>query len=114
MECDCGCTCICDCNDVPERVKCCIGGEIVTSDKGPKLYVSFGMFSVIRIERPAQLLIQATDYSVPEKECYPATNNESPCDLFRTMSFPTSRFQVNTCPATENNHHNGGCGCGRG
>ena len=113
MECDCGCNCCCDCCDIPEKVKCCIGGEIVNSDNGPRLYVSFGIFSVIRIERPAQLLIQATDYSVPEKECYPATSTESPCELFRTMSFPTSRFQITTNPRTESNRSGGNCGCGK-
>ena len=79
---------------------------------GPKLLVSFGIFSVIRIVRPALLLVQATDYSVPDKECTAATNNENPCDLFRTIAFPVSRFQAQ-CP-----HDNApvqkerGCGCG--
>ena len=113
MDCDCGCNC-CDCNDIPERVRCCIGGDICNTNDGPKLYVSFGIFSVIRIVRPAQLLVQATDYSVPEKECYPATSNDSPCDLFRNMSFPTSRFQVTTCPTTDDNRRGGGCGCNKG
>ena len=102
----------CDCYEIPECVRCCIDGELSLANDGPRLYVSFGLFSIIRIERPAQLLIQATDYSVPDKECYPAESNENPCDLFRTMAFPSSRFQT-TCltPQNEAQGQRGGCGC---
>lgn len=111
-ECCCGCDCDCGTIDLPETVKCCMDGEICTSGDAPKLYVSIGLFSVIRIERPAQLLVQAADYSVPDKECYPAGNNESPCDLFKTMAFPTSRFTTSCARANEvHDHPKGGCGC---
>ena len=66
-------------------------------------------------ERPAQLLVQATDYSVPDKECTAATSNDSPCDLFRTIAFPTSQFRGTECcggePQPTSNQR--GCGCGR-
>ena len=110
------CTCPCNpceyCCDLPDAVTNCVGTNLVTNGNGPKLLVSFGIFSVIRIVRPALLLVQATDYSVPDKECTAATNNENPCDLFRTIAFPVSRFQAQ-CP-----HDNApvqkerGCGCG--
>ena len=111
-ECCCGCEC--DTLEIPENVRCCIDGEICTTNEGAKLYVSFGLFSVIRIERPAQLLIQATDYSVPDKECCPAGNNESPCELFRTMSFPTSRFMTSCFnQSVDSSTQKGGCGCNK-
>ncbi len=109
---DCSCPCSCtECGvELPENVCGCLGGNVCTSNQGARLYVSFGIFSVIRILRPTQLLIQATDYSVPEKECTPATSDENPCTLFRTMAFPVNEFRTHGAPHRENNR-GGGCGC---
>ncbi len=115
IEPSCGCPC-CDCPcEIPEGVCCTIDGTLVTANTAmPKLYVSFGIFSVIRLEREAQLLIQATDYSVPEKECTAATNDDNPCSLFSTMPFPTCEFKTAVAPDfTLTERRGGGCGCGR-
>ena len=88
------------------------GGTFDTEDNGKNLYVSLGFFSVIRIERPAQLLVQATDYSVPDKECT-TTCEDDPCHLFRTIAFPVSRFRGTTeCNDIDENRR-GGCGCNK-
>ena len=108
---ECVCPCGCECAELPDVVINCLDGELCTNGNGPKLYVSLGIFSVIRIERPTQLLIQATDYSVPDKECCISTD-DNPCELFRTMAFPVSRFR--TCAATQDDRiktNNNGCGC---
>ena len=112
---DCNCPCACVCNeysDIPEGVRNCLGEEIIINSNGPKILVSFGVFSVIRIERPAQLLVNATDYSVPDKECNAASNNDNPCSLFRTIAFPTAQFRGVDCPQDNGNIvRGGGCGC---
>ena len=114
---DCNCPCPCggtEYPDLPEGIRNCLGEELVLNSTGPRLLVSFGIFSVIRIERPAQLLIHATDYSVPDKECNSATNNENPCALFRTIAFPTTQFRgTNTPTDTHIGNKTGGCGCNR-
>ena len=112
---ECGCHCACECEgiEIPECVRCCLNGDISTVEGRPRLYVSYGLFSVVRIERPAQLLIQATDYSVPDKECTPATSNETPCELFRTIAFPTQRFKTCTNTQPEPQNRQGNCGCNR-
>ncbi len=114
-ECGCPCNPCCDCCDIPDVVRCCIDGELISNSDYPQLQVSLGIFSVIRIERPVQLLVQGTDYCVPDKECLQATNNENPCELFRTIAFPTSRFKCATSPSQEaqNNGRQSGCGCGK-
>ncbi len=116
---DCTCTCTtesgCDCAEIPDVVRNCFTGNFNTSDNGHKLYVSLGIFSVIRVERPTQLLVQATDYSVPDKECPPAQTGDNPCAMFRTMAFPTTQFRGTTTPLGElptGNGGGGGCGCG--
>ena len=99
--------CCCACCDIPEEATCCVSGTPVDVAEGNRLYVSLGIFSVVRIERPAQYLISASDYCVPDKEC---TVNESddPCSIFRNMAFPTSEF----CPRSQNVTDNGGS-CGK-
>ncbi len=111
-DCVCPCTCVCtEYVDIPEVVRQCLGGDIVTDSDGAKIYVSLGIFSVVRIERPAQLLVQATDYSVPDKECNAATNNDSPCDLFKSIAFPTSQFRGTNRGVGDNSSRGGSCGC---
>lgn len=114
---DCNCPCPCggtDYADLPDGVRNALGEELVLNSNGPRLLVSFGVFSVIRMERPAQLLIHATDYSVPDKECNAATNNDNPCALFRTIAFPTAQFRGTAHPTDipDNSRNNGtSCGC---
>lgn len=102
----CGCNCYtcCTCDDIPGAlVEDCALGQLTDGGEGNSLYVSLGLFTVFRIERPAQLLVNATDYSVPEKEC--KTDDPcNPCALFRSMSFPTGEF---TGEGT-------GCNCDKG
>ena len=91
--CGCGCNCCADEASLPGEVMSCFGeGFAAVTDECKRLLVSIGMFSVIRLERPAQYLVSATEYAVPDKECRPCDNGESPCDLFRAMSFPVSEF----------------------
>lgn len=85
--------CCCCCEDIPEKVCCCISGGNICDTEGNKLVVTLGLFSVVRIERPAQYIINATQYCVPEKQCVEASDND-PCKLFRCMDFPISEF----CP----------------
>lgn len=107
----CGCACsVCECIDIPDSVKCCCSEPFVNSNGNLEICISLGIFSVIRIERPAQILIQGTDYSVPDKECLQATNNENPCELFRSIAFPTSRFKTNMTPAFDTQPRTN-CGC---
>ena len=113
---DCNCPCPCggtEYNDLPDGIRDCLGEELITNSTGPRLLVSFGLFSVIRIERTAQLLVQATDYSVPDKECTDATSNDNPCALFRTIAFPSNQFRATGCPSTPQPPRTGGCNCGR-
>ena len=116
MDCSCGCrSCGCECCEIPQAICCCVDGDLVlgSSDNAPHLYISLGIFSVIRIEREAQMLIQATDYSVPDKECTVATNNDNPCSLFNTMPFPIGQFKTTMTPVQDHIKPLGGCGCGK-
>ena len=87
----CECRCCCSCCDIPESVSCFVGGTLGDYDGTNTLAVTLGLFSVVRIERPAQLLVTASEYCVPEKECVAPREND-PCSIFRNMPFPVSEF----------------------
>ena len=86
-----GCCC-CTCDQIPEHVCRHCGGN-VTDDFGVKcLYVSLGLFSVLRIERPVALVLSASEFCIPEKESTVCSDSSDPCALFKKMSFPTDDF----------------------
>lgn len=100
----CQCRCCCAVEDIPENVCCCVSGSLCDGEaRGQNsLYVTLGLFSVIRIERPTQLLVNAVEYCVPEKECVMAEEDD-PCKLFRSMAFPINEF----CPPSIGSIGNG-------
>jgi hypothetical protein len=101
-----GCCC-CTSDQVPEGIcGCCFGNsgsssssscsdstsENICSDFGNKsLFCSIGLFSLIRMERPVSLLLNAVEFCVPAKESA-ACSDTDPCSLFKSMNFPTSDF----------------------
>ena len=102
------CCCCCCCDDIPHTVVSHVNGNLCDND-GRYITVSLGIFSVVRIVRPAQYLIHATEYCVPDKECV-SSEDDNPCAIFRTMAFPTAEF----CPPgylPPKNDHGGKCGC---
>ena len=104
----CRCCCCC-CGDVPETVTYSIDGVLndCSTDKERYLVVSLGIFSVVRIVRPAQYLINAMEYSVPDKECISSCDN-NPCSIFHNMAFPISEFSLSTPFPTISDKK---CGC---
>ncbi|MBQ7398775.1 MAG: hypothetical protein IJW09_08135 [Clostridia bacterium] len=87
------CCCCCCCCEIPDQVAGRVSGSLVDRDVSRYLAVSLGIFSVVRIVRPAQYLIQATEYCVPDKECVEPCDDD-PCAMFRRMAFPVGEF----CP----------------
>ena len=86
------CRCCCACAELPECVQRTVSGALYPGRDRKQLLVSIGIFSVIRIERPAQLLVNAASCAVPEKECRPAEDHTDPCCVFRNMEFPVGEF----------------------
>ena len=86
----CGCCCCCSCNEIPESVCATINGTL-SDGNGRYLTVSLGIFSVVRIVRTAQYIISATEYSVPDKICVSA-QDDNPCAIFKSMAFPSAEF----------------------
>lgn len=91
---DCNYCCCCCVDELPQAVTSRISGMLCDRDGSNKsLTVSVGLFSVIRIVRPAQYLVNATEYAVPDKECV-ASDSDDPCSVFNSMPFPINEFSA--------------------
>ena len=76
---------------------CCCGPKqdgATTLQQQPEfrkiVYITIGMFSIIQLQRPVPLLIPVYDYCIPQKDA--STTNDSPCELFDKIKFPTTEF----------------------
>ena len=86
--------CCCSIDQIPENLCQCCGCTPCPSDMGAKcLYVTLGLFSLIKIERPVSLLINSAEYCIPNRESNVLSDTASdPCEIFRSMAFPTCDF----------------------
>ena len=89
---------------LPAPVQSLFDDELVSNGERHRLLVTLGQFSIIRLERDAQLIVPVLDYSIPTKECCENPGcAEDPCQVFARIPFPTNSFtprgceQENTC-----------------
>lgn len=74
--------------------------ELVLSGGQRRLFVTLGQFSLVRLERDAQLVIPVLDYSIPSKECCDSAGGcavEDPCEMFSRIPFPAQQFSPRSC-----------------
>ena len=83
---------------IPEGICGCFDEELVLSGEQRQLLVTLGQFSIIRLERDAQLVVPVLDYSIPTKECSDSAGcAEDPCELFSKIPFPAQAFAPTGC-----------------
>ena len=83
---------------IPQSICGCFDEELVLSGEQRRLMVTLGQFSIIRLERDAQLVVPVLDYSIPTKECCDSAGcAEDPCELFSKIPFPTNAFTPTGC-----------------
>ena len=106
----CDCTC-CDTvtMQIPKEIQDLFDEELMLSGGNRRLYVTLGQFSIVRLERDAQLIVPILDYAIPEKECCdnPASS-EDPCEMFSRIPFPANQFAPRGC---DSQNQNSSCGC---
>ena len=98
--------CECTCGETVAQIPCGIRSmfdeELVLSGDRRRLFVTLGQFSIVRLERSAQLVVPVLEYSVPCKECCDGPNcAEDPCEMFSRIPFPTTRFSPTGCDPKE-------------
>ena len=94
--------CECSCAELPVQIpggiRSMFDDELVISGESRRLLVTLGQFSIIRLERDAQLIVPVLDYSIPTKECCDTPGaSEDPCELFSRIPFPTAQFAPRGC-----------------
>lgn len=99
VECASECHCCCCCCDIPCQICDQLNGELTDGEGNRFLAVSLGFFSVIRLLRNGQFLIQGSEYCLPEKECT-APCEDNPCATFDSIPFPAGEFCGCTAPAS--------------
>ena len=98
---------VCECGanepipvQIPDCIRTMFDEELVMSGGLRRLYVTLGQFSIIRLERDAQLVVPVLDYSIPCKECCDTPGcAEDPCEMFSRIPFPTEQFVPRECDA---------------
>ena len=98
---------VCECprektvQQIPEGICGCFDEELVLCGEQRRLLVTLGQFSIIRLERDAQLVVPVLDYSIPTKECCDNPGcAEDPCELFSKIPFPERQFVPTGCDKT--------------
>ena len=96
---------VCDCTckettvaQIPENIVQMFDDELVLSGENRRLFVTLGQFSIVRLERDAQLVVPVLDYSIPTKECCDTPGcAEDPCEMFSRIPFPAAQFTPKGC-----------------
>ena len=76
---------------IPESIHRVFDEVLVLDGENKRVYVSLGLFSIIKLERNVQILIPSHEFCIPENECIAATD-DNPCELFERIKFPIDEF----------------------
>ena len=88
---------------IPAAINSVFDEELITGSAQRYLLVTLGQFSIVRLERDAQLVVPVLQYSMPTKECCEVPGcGEDPCEMFSRIPFPENQFAprgCDTCPS---------------
>jgi len=83
--------CCCSYDAIPEHICNSVRGRLADTGGEKELVVTLGLFAIVRLERPCQIVVPCADFCIPEKDCSPH-GEEDPCKLFKKMKFPINEF----------------------
>ena len=101
-DCDCGCGCDCDCG---------CDADNGTYGAPTAVLVTIGLFTIIKMFRPVNIVIQSLGYCVPEECKSSGTCPDNPCDFFNSIEFPMNLFSPTGTGDYMHQSCNQGCGC---
>jgi len=92
---------------VPDGIRDLFEDPLVISGGQRQLFVTLGQFSIIRLERDAQLVVPVLDYAIPCKECCDNPGGgEDPCEMFSRIPFPAQEFSPTGCDDRDGKDNN--------
>lgn len=91
---------VCDCTctestaiQIPGFIREIFDEDLVLTGDQRRLFVTLGQFSIVRMERDAQLMVSVSDGAIPSRECCDdAGCTEDPCEMFSRIPFPAQQF----------------------
>ena len=83
---------------IPAAIREMFDDDLVLAGERRRLFVTLGQFSIVRLERDAQLIVPVLDYAIPTKECCDSPGcTEDPCEMFSRIPFPATQFAPTGC-----------------
>ena len=95
--------CECSCKEqssvqIPGYIRELFEDELVLSGDQRRLFVTLGQFSIVRLERDAQMVVSVLSSGVPCRECCDNPGSaEDPCEMFSRIPFPAQQFGSTAC-----------------
>ena len=87
---------------IPDSIKALFDEPLVIAGGQRQLFVTLGQFSLVRLERDAQLIVPVLDYAIPSKDCCDSPGSgEDPCEMFSRIPFPAQAFSPSGCDEKE-------------
>lgn len=77
---------------VPECVHKIFETPVASSPESRQVYVTLGLFMMVRLEREVGLTVPAASFCVPDGTCRAGEEPGAPCDLFDEIAFPVDEF----------------------
>ena len=103
---------VCGCDgavnvQIPDCIRELFDEPLVISGGQRQLFVTLGQFSIVRLERDAQLIVPVLDYALPCKECCDDNcgSAEDPCEMFSRIPFPAAEFSPRSCDNQEDTNN---------
>lgn len=118
--CGCGCGCSNDCSCSNPCSSGCGCGDS-RSECPSSVNITIGLFSVVKIFRPVNIVVPSSGYCVPEECAQSAVSGQTVCDFFDSIDFPFDIFSPPATPTAANgtacsnttaNNNSSKCGCG--
>lgn len=102
-----------DIASLPTPIHRVFDNSLFVSDCGKNVYVTLGIFLLVRLEREVQISVPASSFCIPDAACHieDIPSPTSPCDMFRELDFPIDEFfPPRQCETAENNEKED-CSC---
>ncbi|MDP4133141.1 MAG: hypothetical protein Q8882_03920 [Bacillota bacterium] len=81
-----------DISSVPDCVHRVFDNTLVDIPGQRQVYVTLGLFLMVRLERDVQITVPAASFCIPESDCKSSEDPCDPCDLFDKLCFPVDEF----------------------
>ncbi len=86
------CSASLDIASVPECIHKVFDSPIVPSPESRQIFVTLGLFLMVRLEREVQLTVPAASFCIPDGSYSASEEPGAPCDVFDEIAFPFGEF----------------------